>query len=894
MNAHTVVKGSGIPSLCSVPLYRRLSFLVLLLLIAGNLAALPVSPATAAQPDCPEGEVLDVESSECVPDDTLAEPPVEVEDEVAPPDDVVEEEPPAEEEPPVEVTPTETPEELEAESGTIVLNVRTCPEGLDPASSSASAFAEQCTGDGPDSSFVVFAGGSQVGSGVATSGSPSVAFEGVPVDNLTVSQSVPEGYLAPVIFCEMHDAAGSQIARYQLEPVIDGSSITGSLVDGAVLTCDWYNIPAATELPADEDVGEGDSEGASTPIAAALAPEDDGPPDPDLDGGKISVTAYQCLVPVFELPDEVLEVADPPITDGGSDGGGGTSPGGVFDDIINIDDLPVLEINDEFAGCTPTHTGVTFTVSRRNNQVYSTSATSSGSPAKAEFGFVWPEGIYLIQTIPENYSNAPVVVCTSSVNGPMRFEGAASQYGIVIYDMVVDETLTCNWYSYQLAAPGKVVVYQRLCESGQRLSADDYTALKNSCTTIINNSEIRIAPEGGSFGPGLAMGSTGTVTFPNVTPGALIIQQDVERIFSYPAVYCRGYIPYQPGRFGLNQQPIIGDDRIAIRWELQAGQTLYCEWFLQKDGFIRVVDGPITLSVHAIFCPPGIDRSTADIYDLAFQCHEAAQPVTVKMTQNGGGTATKTTPGTYPNNADFENLAELPVVVEQSFPEGYPSFTVFCDHLDGIPGNSSIDPEPLTGANLNQYPFALQAAPFGLDNCTSYYFPEPNAVDDDDSADDAPAFVPSSLLVNVHACPDDFDGFAADPAALASTCVEPLPGVGIVVGPSRGEEMSGATEGEFASVVEFTGLPDGAATVTATSGLDGYVLRVFCSGNAADGSSLAQQGESMVVEASIALEVGQGQSITCDWYAIPEEPILFRNPVDAAVRGPARDLSSFR
>jgi hypothetical protein len=62
--------------------------------------------------------------------------------------------------------------------------------------------------------------------------------------------------------------------------------------------------------------------------------------------------------------------------------------------------------------------------------------------------------------------------------------------------------------------------------------------------------------------------------------------------------------------------------------------------------------------------------------------------------------------------------------------------------------------------------------------------------------------------------------------------------------------------------------------------------------SSADGTTLAQTGESVVTNGSISLDVGQGQSITCDWYAVPADPILYHIPAELAVRGPARDLST--
>jgi hypothetical protein len=771
---------------------------------------------------------------------------------------------------PEPTTGTET-----GETSTISVSVNFCPLDLDLNAATADDLAENCTLGGPIVEFDVTAEGKLVDHQVAAGTPATATFNGVPLDNLVVSQILPEGVTAPVVYCEILGEDGAVLSGYQPESLTAESSIGGSLSPGATLSCDFFN---GVETTVDPEASPGSVE--------RLAPDDndDGPGGPlDLESASVTITAYECLAPSFELPDEVAQFDEPPASM--------VDPGDVIPDKLP-DQVLQDPTSTEFAGCTPTHEGVSFQIARRGNQIYKQTVVSSGSPAIAAFPNAYADGVYIMSPVLENFSINPIVVCGSSVQGPLRFEGTTSQYGIVIYDLMVDEVMNCNWYNFQLAAPGTVVIKHRLCNQSDGLPANDLAVLRAQCSDLTNEAELTVSRQGGSPGTpqNVAAWPGGIITWENLTPGTLIASQNFVGPFGYPAVYCRSSTAGMPGPIGLRLQPVLGDARNLVSLNLEADSTVYCEWFIAKNGFVRLQDGPVNLNVDVVSCPPGIDQANSDIYDLAFACHDPAQVVQVSLTQQGGGTASVTTPGTYPNSAKFPAMAELNVVLEVGIPVGFASITPFCDHLDGIPGNSSIDPEPVSGADLNQFPFQLLFATFGLDNCTVYLFPAENDSGEDPAGPDAdPAALTGEILVNVHACPQEFDAFKSDMQGLATNCTDPMAGVEFTAIPGQGKELISSTEGDFASLVSFPEIPAGVVSLSVTAGGDGFAYRVTCVADSAAVSRSPGSGETTVTGTGIAIEVQPGQSFVCDWYAIPPDPIL--DKLNGVARGPERDLS---
>jgi hypothetical protein len=597
--------------------------------------------------------------------------------------------------------------------------------------------------------------------------------------------------------------------------------------------------------------GEEAPEPDGTPNSLAREIDDD-PTDPEqLPHGRIDITAYQCLQHGFEFPDEVAQFDVP-------------DAGEVGDDIVG--DFPdEVYVEEEFAGCTPDYTGATFQIAVRENQTRSQTAVSSGNPAVASFPGAFAEPLYIMSPMPPNFRRDPVVICGSSIAGPMRFEGPTSDYGIVMYDLQENETLTCNWYFIQLQVPGTIVLTVRFCPT-DGLRPDDRLALEAACTDIQERLSFTATPQGTSQGLERDMENDGSVRYDDISPGTWVVTQESLGIFDEPAVFCRSTTAGEPGIGRWFAVDTIGSPANAVTLSVGPDATVACQWYVAKQGFIRFAEGNTLLGMNFAGCPAGFDPATSTIYDFAQFCHEPLPPISATIAQPNGASMTSTADSSDFNFLEFDFIAGVPVVATVDVVPGYVRVVPFCDpRTDGIPGNSDTNPEPVSGADMNV--FTVELLPdipnVTLASCAVYYImPEsggaaaPEAPDAPEDAAEVAVAEPGTLIVTVHGCPvgttvsDD----------LAGTCAEAITGVTFTALSMADESIESTSEGDVIASAAFDGLASGTWVIT-QGDVDDYSDAVtVCDGVVTD-----------VVDGAVSVSVAPGSTTVCDWYLLPSK-----------------------
>jgi hypothetical protein len=150
-----------------------------------------------------------------------------------PPDEATEE--PTEESP---LIPTEEPPG-ETDGGTLMISKFACPPGVSH-DLFLDDYRDQCTTPGVD---IVFEG--SWGVMASTSGGGHVQWVGVPLGSWQVSETLPEGYETPVVYCVWLDPSSQGISPINEMPVGPNSTVSIDFPDDEVIIeCEWFNIPA--------------------------------------------------------------------------------------------------------------------------------------------------------------------------------------------------------------------------------------------------------------------------------------------------------------------------------------------------------------------------------------------------------------------------------------------------------------------------------------------------------------------------------------------------------------------------------------------------------------------------------------------------------------------------
>jgi LPXTG-site transpeptidase (sortase) family protein len=399
------------------------------------------------------------------------------------------------------------------------------------------------------------------------------------------------------------------------------------------------------------------------------------------------------------------------------------------------------------------------------------------------------------------------------------------------------------------AGSGSVTINKHRCPAGFDASGASYNDLAASCTESPNGILFGIS-DGASE---IATGTTGSA-FPGgfqvdglPLEGTAIYEKNVPD-GGTSVIFCDGYTADEGGPSNWENFETIENQMFH---DFGEAPLLYCDWF----NVVPAEAGSATLIITKHLCPAMYDASAEDYYDLAANCHEAADGIEFGVSDGATEIASAVTGSAFPNGLQIDGLpAGAMAIYEKGVPDTMYS-VVFCDGM--LPTDSGpADFVKVTQTDANQI---------------FYIFSESETLYCDwFNVHDMPATPETGgygdVTIYKWICPEGFEPNApgADPA---STCTDAMDGVTFTMDRPGKDPLVSTTGDSISSAVAFAGQDAGDYTIT-ESLPQGFASAFVwdCTG----GGTGWVHPTPLVVGTSLTLTVAAGDAIVCNWYNIPE------------------------
>ena len=604
----------------SRPGARALSVFAAFLFLLSLLSPLAATDGLAVQgdPDCPEGEVYDESTGQCLPDEGEAPscPEGEVVDEVTgdcvpadggeqptcPEGEVLDEttgECVPEGDPTYtgEQEPTEDasqPTEDVSEPATIYIVKYLCPGGYDPFASDFDGLATDCNEEPEPFSFDV-AGETDGDSGTTSGGSPNdVEFSGLTADeSYTISESLPAEYGEPRVFC--YSTVGGQegpVEEYQAS----GGTISRTLESGEYFSCYWFNFPGGGF-------------------------------------GTIYIQKYFC---------------DPAY------------------------DWSVEASYDEYGqNCQEEAEDPAFFSASDETGELASGPTSGGPSYQIEFADL-PEGAITISEDPFEGYTGIVVFCQiqryEEQDAGGQFEPVEVFDGYSFrWDLRATEYVSCDVYNIPRRGID-VWVYKYYCPEGTGYEYGDYDAYVGYCTDPHEGIDFSLTQEGGESAD-RTTDSDGFASWENLDGSPYTLAESIPTGYGDPVLFCRYEIEGDATDWDRYEAP-GGVYEGQVDAQYAGGYRYVCYWFN--------IPGGIDIVVYKYLCPEGTtgdDYATVEEYQNA--CADAHPGVDLLYGVEGAPADVRTTGSD--GAATWEDQGYGTFSLTEELPEGYGIPVVYCD-----------------------------------------------------------------------------------------------------------------------------------------------------------------------------------------------------------------------
>jgi uncharacterized membrane protein YgcG len=473
------------------------------------------------------------------------------------------------------------------------------------------------------------------------------------------------------------------------------------------------------------------------------------------------------------------------------------------------------------------------------------------------------------------------------------------------------DKVTCYWFTIDTTY-ARVVLYKNACPEGYVPEEPTYAGALQNCPTPLEG--VRFAFSDSENGPyDDTTDEDGIIFLDGVGPGSVTITETPPSDFTGVLVYCREVAP------GLPEPEFapVAVDGFTIEQQAIGGNLLECHWFNYEVEHAEVI-------VRKYACPEGYRTDHQSLEDLLAACTEPLEGVAFDLDAATPRDSVTDASG----RSQWDQVTPGPVRITETPPQGYAAAIVFCKIVAGSSADQdyvlvpvegfAIEREIAAGDTLTCSWFNIRQ---GADHPDS---PQPDPATPvptpgsggnggggnggsgggggnggadgggnggsggsgsggrggSQSGTPTPGpESPATLIITRFACPEDYDVHSAE-ADPAEDCDELVDGIIFTLSEqdARGEqdeepdasEITGEEDDE--GVVRFADLTAGPWVLAETP--DGQTLGVFIASCQSDQREFDE--EHPFVPFAYAGPAGQigvtlvsGETLACDWYAIP-------------------------
>lgn len=500
------------------------------------------------------------------------------------------------------------------------------------------------------------------------------------------------------------------------------------------------------------------------------------------------------------------------------------------------------------------------------------SATTSGQGVNLATWTGIPSGPLTIEETQIDGYGAPRVFCKNEKltgEGDAETEVSVSGNTATVELKSGYDILYCDWFNiptYQ----GEVDIYinKHACPSGYY--SDDPYDLASECHEYYD--PISFDANGQLIGPSnqnpqtTSNGPGSYVEFKNLPEDTWTVSEDLPDGYGKPVVFCKFINNSTSDESSYEYYDVINGN--AISTHIDAGYTLYCDWFNFKES-------PYSgIYIHKYGCPASYDRNWK-LSDWQQYCTSIVHNVSFELSYPDGSSDEQPVNGI---DVIWEQLPSGKYGVKEYRPSGYDGSIVYCAIGSYTAGLGSYDSYNVQSDSISKELFDYEYL-----DCYWFNLPKPRPTGNGNT--NTPPTGPATLTIIKYTCPESYDPLQRN-ANPVRDCDDLTDGIPFSVANAQGSATSGNTGDDGDGTVKFDNLKAGSYLITETypEGVhEAFVWSCESSYRSYDYPFTPFAYIGQLGKISIALIAGE--SVTCTWFNVPspESPSSSTGAVDLSI-----------
>jgi hypothetical protein len=525
-----------------------------------------------------------------------------------------------------------------------------------------------------------------------------------------------------------------------------------------------------------------------------------------------------------------------------------TCPGGF--------DAYSASIYDLAANCQEPPVSVTFTLQDVNGN--QKTATTPGSGVNLASWIAAPSGALTItETAIEGFGTPRVFCKNSKLTGEEDAETEVSVSGQTATTELKSgyDLLYCDWFNIP-TYEDTITIYinKHACPDNYR--SDDPYDLAANCHEGYD--PITFNAAGQLIGPSnqnpqtTGSGPGSNVQFQNLPADTWTVSEDLPDGYGEPVVFCKFINNATNEESAYELVEIINGN--AISREVDAGYTLFCDWF-------NIKESPYTgIYIHKYGCPDNYDKNWK-LSDWQQNCTTIVRNVSFTVTMPDGSTDEQPVNGI---DVVWEQLPTGQYGIKENRPSSYTGSVVYC-----ALGSYNADTGEYETYQVQSDAISKELSDYEYLDCYWFNLPKPKPSGGNGGGSAPNPTGPATLTIVKYTCPESYDPLERN-ANPTRDCDDQTDGVSFSMTNLQGASTTGKTGDDGKGTVTFKDLKPGSYILAETYPEGVHEAFIWsCDSDARTFNypftPFAHIGE--LGKISVALIAGE--TMSCTWYDVP-------------------------